>query len=399
MSTTSSRSGPKTPSPSPILSELKDVTGGLDGSTTVSHAEQSQPPKPRPNPGSYVTSDFPCLKYISAQYVQGYRSQSFSTPSYNSYHKGHSRGFVRNIPGFNPHPMNDPNVSNDGSGRPNNCNSNRVASLTGSNLRSGPNNRGRRGGFTNRFPNRNPIQFNGPNIYPRYPGAQFMVPMPYPYYPGSFPMPMGPQPGASVLIPDQTCRCDACVAYFASYANPGHLHPPMAFAPQVMAQQTGGQVLSENVPRQFIPIGPYLQPAVHTASYIPDYNQFAAQQQALMYQQQISMASVGGSTNVPTRQTGPEPKNELTPIEVPSSVLSVPFGDGYYTPMHQPYYIVPPGEPNQPQPNFSGDATHNVQQTYVPGNVSVGGPGNTLPYALMPDRVIQNPSPQKQHKR
>lgn len=329
---------------------------------------------------------------------QSFRSQSFSyTPSYNNYHKGHSRGFSRKVTGVNPNPRCDtPQASPD---RSNSSNSNRVAALTGNSLHSSPNNRGgRRGGFNNRFPNRNSIQQNGVNMYPRYPTAQYMVPMAYPYYPGTIPMQMSSQPGTPIMVPDPACACNDCLSYFANVSSAWSTgyYPPVGITPQMVQQQV--PISGDVAPRPFVPLGSFYQAPVPVARYMPDYAAFMAQQQAFAFQQQqVNLAAAGGANpsgrgNV---QSAPESKNELTPIEIPGSVGQAQYGDSFYGSSQQPYYILPASALNTPA-NYAGDSNRAIPQPY---NAPANGPGNTLPYTLRPDCIVQNtPAQQNQHK-
>ena len=297
----------------------------------------------------------------------------------------------------NYRPDNQPNESRaspDSSSRPGSSNSSRVASLTGTNLRSGANNRGgRRGGYNNRFQGRHPMQQNLPSTYPRYPGAQLMVPMPYSYYPSAVPLAVPPQPGTALLVPDVNCRCYDCVTYFANMANMngGYYPGPLVAQSQVIPQQQNGQMSGDNL--QLVPAGPYMQaPAQLAPTFIPYYGSYPGQQQALMYQQQqmniLPMAN-GQARN-------PEPKNELTPIEAPGSIQvpTAPYGEGFYFPPQTPYIAAP--IQNQGAVNYSDNNQNNGQQSFNPQQPQLGGqgngvPGNTFSYTLV-DRVIQNNS-------
>ena len=346
------------------------------------------------------------------------RSASFSyAPSYNSYHKGYQprvygggySNLRNNATGVSNHrPDNQPSESRaspDSSGRPGSSNSNRVANLTGTNLRSGANNRGgRRGGYNNRFQGRHPMQPNLSNTYPRYPGAQLMVPMPYSYYPSALPIAVPPQPGTALLVPDVNCRCYDCVAYFANmanmnggYLNSGYYPAPLVAQSQVVPQQQNGQMSSDHL--QLVPAGSYLQPSAQLPpqlssaqlppTFIPYYGSYPGQQQALMYQQQMNMLPVQNR-----QARNPEPKNELTPIEPPGSIQvpTAPYGDGFFFPPQSPY--IPASIQNQGAVSY--DSNQNTGQQSFNQQAQLGGqgngaPGNTFSYTLV-DRVIQNNS-------
>lgn len=399
MSTSSTRSGQITPSPSPIPVDAKDVVdSGADSTSDVS------PTAPQFRSNKQQTK------------AETGRSNTIShPPSYQSYHRGHSgRGYYRNaVASVHHNVIKDSNTSietSDNTNRPGSGTTNRVAALTGNNLRSGPNIRGsRRGGYSNRFPNRNPILPNGANPFnvARFPGPQYMVPMAYPYYPSGFPMAM-PQPATPLLVPDPSCRCVDCLSYFANLAS-GYFQGSIPAGHQIAAtQQAGNQITSDNSFRPYLPVGPYLQAPMAPIPYLPDYTALAVQQQAMIFQQQqqqMNLATLGGvgtAVNNQSRGGGhvaPESKNELTPIEAPGPVPTVAYGDGFYTQSQQPYYILPAGSLNATA-GFAGDSTHGHQSFNGQASAQGNAPGITLPYTLINDRVIQNtPSPQAQLKR
>lgn len=222
--------------------------------------------------------------------------------------------------------------------------------------------------------------------------------MAYPYYPGTIPMAIPPQPGTPVMVPDPGCSCNDCLSYYANIAgvwNPGY-YPPVGLAPPMIQQQVGAPFSGDGTPRPLVPVGPFYQTPMAAPRYLPDYATFVAQQQAFVYQQQQQQqqqVTLAGGNPLARGNAQPESKNELTPIEPPGPVAQAQYSDNFYAPSQQPYYILPAGALNQPA-NYAGDSGRAVPQPY---NASTNVPGNTLPYTLRPDCVIQNTP--TQHKR